>query len=65
MVVFTTEELLELTQAAHTKTALLDLAHSKYKLWKAIEMKLESLCMEQANNFINQKQQNHENTSNT
>lgn len=65
MVVFTSEELLELTQAAHTKTALMDPDYSKYKLWKAIEMKLESLCLEQANKFINQKQQNHENTSNT
>lgn len=65
MVVFTTNELLELAQAAHTKTALLDQNHPTYQLWKAIEMKLDSLCIQQANDFINQNKQNHENTSNT
>ena len=65
MVVFTREELLELSQVALMKATLLDPGHPKFELWKAIDRKLESLCAIEVNKFINQKQQNHENTSNT
>lgn len=57
MQLFTPNELLLLSEAASKKVATLDTYHPERASWIAIDRKLDSLCMEAANNFINSQQQ--------